>query len=72
MTARLRDASGAIVDGVWVGEIELSGAQVSTGYYRNDAATAQSLVDGWLRTGDIGRCDEEGDYTSSAAARTPG
>ncbi|MFD7671277.1 class I adenylate-forming enzyme family protein [Streptomyces anulatus] len=64
MTARLRDASGAVVDGVGVGvgEIELSGAQVFTGYYRNDAATAQSLVDGWLRTGDIGRRDEEGDY----------
>ncbi|MFH9474366.1 class I adenylate-forming enzyme family protein [Streptomyces anulatus] len=62
VTARLRDASGAIVDGVGVGEIELSGAQVFTGYYRNDAATAQSLVDGWLRTGDIGRRDEEGDY----------
>ncbi|MFD0038875.1 hypothetical protein ACFVIZ_14675 [Streptomyces anulatus] len=72
MTARLRDASGAIVDGVGAGEIELSGAQVFTGYHRNDAATAQSLVDGWLRTGDIGRCDDEGDCTSSAAARTPG
>ncbi|MFJ8659372.1 class I adenylate-forming enzyme family protein [Streptomyces sp. NPDC093795] len=62
VTARLRDASGAVVEGEGVGEIELSGAQVFTGYYRNEAATAQSLVDGWLRTGDIGRRDEEGNY----------
>ncbi|MEU3900088.1 class I adenylate-forming enzyme family protein [Streptomyces sp. NPDC045251] len=62
VTARLRDTSGAIVEGPGVGEIELSGAQVFTGYYRNAAATARSLVDGWLRTGDIGRRDEEGNY----------
>ena len=37
-----------------VGEIELRGASITPGYYRNADATAAAFHDGWLRTGDLG------------------
>jgi fatty-acyl-CoA synthase len=33
------------------------------GYWNNPEATAQTLVNGWLRTGDIGKLDDEGNIT---------
>ena len=42
------------------GEIFLGGPSIFGGYWRNDAATAEVLVDGWLRTGDMGELDGDG------------
>jgi len=43
-----------------VGELWIRGPQVMKGYYNNPEATAQTVVDGWLRTGDLAWKDEEG------------
>jgi long-chain acyl-CoA synthetase len=42
------------------GELLLRGANIFQGYYKNADATAETLVDGWLHTGDLGRIDDDG------------
>lgn len=37
-----------------VGEIELRGNSITPGYFKNPTATAATITDGWLRTGDLG------------------
>jgi acyl-CoA synthetase (AMP-forming)/AMP-acid ligase II len=54
------DESGAIVTPGSVGELCVKGAGVMKCYFNNPEATAESLKNGWLYTGDMARTDEDG------------
>ncbi|MFE1232035.1 long-chain fatty acid--CoA ligase [Streptomyces sp. NPDC059442] len=45
-----------------VGELCVRGHNVMKGYWGRPAATAETIVDGWLHTGDLARVDEDGFY----------
>jgi long-chain acyl-CoA synthetase len=54
------DDDGADVPDGEVGEIVIKGPNVMRGYWQRPDATAETIVDGWLHTGDMGRVDEDG------------
>jgi long-chain acyl-CoA synthetase len=65
--ARALGSVGRPVDGVALrildGEVQVRGPHVMAGYLDDDDATAAAFADGWLRTGDVGRLDDEGRLT---------
>lgn len=56
----LVDSDGHEVPVGEIGEVVVRGPVVMSGYWKNDAATAEAFADGWYHTGDLGRFDEEG------------
>ncbi|MGB9226890.1 o-succinylbenzoate--CoA ligase [Mycobacterium sp.] len=59
-TIRIVDANGNPVAEGEAGEVLIQGPNVMRGYLNRPEETEQTLVDGWLHTGDLGRLDEDG------------
>ncbi|MGA3139402.1 MAG: class I adenylate-forming enzyme family protein [Xanthobacteraceae bacterium] len=57
---KIADTDGHALPPGSVGELWVKGPNVVRGYWRNPKATAETFVNGWLRTGDIARLDDEG------------
>jgi long-chain acyl-CoA synthetase len=60
MDLRVTDPEGNELPAGETGEIWFRGPMLITGYWNRPDATADTIVDGWLRSGDIGRIDDEG------------
>lgn len=56
------DTSDTGLDANCKGEILLRGPSIMKGYLKNEKATQASITNGWFRTGDIGKYDENGDF----------
>jgi fatty-acyl-CoA synthase len=62
MHTRMRAVDEQLVDvpAGEIGELVIKGPEIMVGYWNDPKATAATIVDGWLRTGDLARIDEEG------------
>jgi len=65
---------GQRIDGIEVkisddGEILFKGKNVFAGYFKDEAATAETLVDGWLHSGDLGQFDDDGYLTITGRSK---
>ncbi|MGG3739146.1 acyl-CoA synthetase [Aeribacillus pallidus] len=57
---RVQDADGNELSPGTVGEIAVQSDLVMKGYWKNPEATNDTIVNGWMRTGDVGYIDEQG------------
>jgi benzoate-CoA ligase len=58
--ARLLDQEGKSTVSGEAGNLWIKGASAARGYWNKPEITASTFVDGWVRTGDLYRCDDEG------------
>jgi acyl-CoA synthetase (AMP-forming)/AMP-acid ligase II len=57
---KIVDEQGRTLPPDSVGEIAVQSPHQMSGYWRNEAATAETVVDGWVHTRDMGRMDSDG------------
>ena len=60
MKLKICDADGMELPNLEKGEIVIKGENVMAGYYKNEKSTAETIIDGWLHTGDLGYMDNDG------------
>lgn len=60
MDLKICDTDGNEVPHFEKGEIVIRGENVMSGYYKNEKATSETVIDGWLHTGDMGYVDDDG------------
>lgn len=58
---RIADENGKPVAPNTQGELQIQGPQIMRAYWNRPETTKSAFIDGWFRTGDIGRIDEDGD-----------
>jgi malonyl-CoA/methylmalonyl-CoA synthetase len=63
VSIRIVDAGGREVPSGQVGELQVRGPTVFTGYWRRDEATRAAFLDGWFRTGDLAERADDGYVT---------
>lgn len=60
LDVKIVDSNGNVLPEGEKGEIICKGENVMAGYWKNDKATAETIRDGWLYTGDMGYFDSDG------------
>ena len=60
MQLRVTDSSGKVLTAGEKGELWFNGPTIITEYWNRPEATKEAIIDGWLRSGDIGHMDEHG------------
>jgi len=56
----IRDENNQTLEHFQKGEVYISGPSIMSGYWENEVATQKALIDGWLKTGDLGYLDDDG------------
>jgi acyl-CoA synthetase (AMP-forming)/AMP-acid ligase II len=60
VAVRITDENRKVLPDDYAGEVEVKGSGVFKGYFNQRQLTNETIINGWMRTGDLGRLDAEG------------